>query len=97
MLDSMGDAVALIGNGRTDLLAWNPLGGAPQRGGIWQGFTRTPELERLWEATIPLGRVGVPDQLKGPALFLASQASSSVTGMTLPLDGGALGLVQAAY
>lgn len=64
---------------------------------IGGGAVLTPEIERLWEATIPLGKMGRPSQLKGPVLFLASEASSFVTGVTLPVDGGALDLSHASY
>jgi NAD(P)-dependent dehydrogenase (short-subunit alcohol dehydrogenase family) len=47
-----------------------------------------PEFkERLVRAT-PLGRLGEPSELVGPVLFLASSASSFVTGATLLVDGG---------
>jgi 2-dehydro-3-deoxy-D-gluconate 5-dehydrogenase len=36
----------------------------------------------------PLGRWGTPDDLVGPALFLASDAARFVTGAVLPVDGG---------
>jgi NAD(P)-dependent dehydrogenase (short-subunit alcohol dehydrogenase family) len=38
----------------------------------------------------PLGRVGQPDELIGPVVFLASPMASYVTGVTLPVDGGFL-------
>lgn len=39
---------------------------------------------------IPLGRFGKPDDHAGAALFLASSLSAWVTGVTLPVDGGAI-------
>ena len=38
----------------------------------------------------PLGRIGQPDEIAQPALFLASSMASYVTGVTLPVDGGVL-------
>ena len=48
------------------------------------------KLMQTWTSNIPLGRVGEPEELVGPALFLASDASSMVTGVILPVDGGFL-------
>ena len=40
---------------------------------------------------IPAGRWGLPADLKGPVVFLASEASNYVNGYTLAVDGGWLG------
>lgn len=40
------------------------------------------------EAQIPLGRYGLPQDLIGAALFLASEASDFITGQTIFVDGG---------
>ncbi len=45
-------------------------------------------LERVAAAT-PLRRIGDPDELVGPALLLASDAGSFITGEVLTVDGGA--------
>jgi 2-deoxy-D-gluconate 3-dehydrogenase len=39
---------------------------------------------------IPAGRWGVPDDLKGIAVFLASDAANYVSGAVIPVDGGFL-------
>jgi len=41
-----------------------------------------------WESLTPLGRLGEPEELRGAVLFLASDASSYVTGHDLVIDGG---------
>jgi gluconate 5-dehydrogenase len=41
------------------------------------------------EARIPMRRVGRPGELKGVAVFLASDASAYITGQTIVVDGGA--------
>ncbi|MBA2476706.1 MAG: SDR family oxidoreductase [Actinobacteria bacterium] len=50
---------------------------------------RPAVYRRLLDAT-PLGRFGAPAEIVGPALFLASDASSMVTGHVLAVDGGYL-------
>lgn len=40
------------------------------------------------KATVPLGRIGQPDDMAGIALFLASRAGSYLTGALIPVDGG---------
>ena len=47
-----------------------------------------PELEERVNTRTPAGRWGVPDDLAGTAVFLASKASDYVTGVALPVDGG---------
>ncbi len=68
---------------------------------IAPGFVKTdmsklrwsdPETLKQQESTIPLGRVGEPSDIIGAALFLASGASSHITGDTILVDGGVGGL-----
>lgn len=47
-----------------------------------------PEKVAYFERRIPLGRLGQPEDLAGPAIFLASDMSRYVTGAALLVDGG---------
>lgn len=47
------------------------------------------EVRRASIATIPLGRLGDPDELANLAVFLASDAASYITGQAIMVDGGA--------
>jgi NAD(P)-dependent dehydrogenase (short-subunit alcohol dehydrogenase family) len=49
-----------------------------------------PESQRYFLERTPMGRRGQPDEIVGAAVFLASSASSMVTGHTLAVDGGFL-------
>jgi NAD(P)-dependent dehydrogenase (short-subunit alcohol dehydrogenase family) len=50
-----------------------------------------PETRELIEQTVPLGRIGHPDDVAGLTIFLASKAGSYLTGTVIPLDGGITG------
>ena len=51
---------------------------------------QNPDYMRNFEQRIPLGRLGEPADIAGPAVFLASDLARYVTGVTLPVDGGFL-------
>ena len=55
---------------------------------IGGGLLHDPGLKAIFGALVPLGRVGQVEELKGLALFLASPASSYMTGAHLSVDGG---------
>ena len=51
-------------------------------------ITQDEGLLKATEAMIPMGRFGKPEEIVGAAVFLASDASSYVTGSTIVVDGG---------
>jgi NAD(P)-dependent dehydrogenase (short-subunit alcohol dehydrogenase family) len=66
---------------------------------IGPGFTATPLNAKAREdaaymanfaSRIPLGRIGTPEDIAGPAVFLASDMARYITGVTVPVDGGYL-------
>jgi NAD(P)-dependent dehydrogenase (short-subunit alcohol dehydrogenase family) len=60
------------------------------------GYTLTPmnkrpevaEQIKIFKRDTPMGRMAAPEEMVGPTVFLASRASSFVTGLDLIVDGG---------
>jgi NAD(P)-dependent dehydrogenase (short-subunit alcohol dehydrogenase family) len=76
---------------------WAPLG--VRVNGVAPGWIETPfianaaenpEIRRTIESATALRRLGRTDEVTGAVLFLASRASSYVTGQTIVVDGGFL-------
>ena len=55
---------------------------------IGGGHAHNPDLQNALAKDIPMHRVGLPDDIKGLALFLSSPASAYVTGQEIIIDGG---------
>jgi NAD(P)-dependent dehydrogenase (short-subunit alcohol dehydrogenase family) len=86
---------ALEGMTKSMAIEWGPHGIRVNT--LCPTFVRTPLTEqtfanperRAWiEAKIKLGRAGTLEDMMGPVLFLASDASALVTGAALLVDGG---------
>jgi NAD(P)-dependent dehydrogenase (short-subunit alcohol dehydrogenase family) len=76
-------------------MEWGPLG--VRVNAVAPGFTLTELARRLWDDenldnwrndNTPLRRIGYPEDMIGPTIFLASEASAFVTGQVLYVDGG---------
>lgn len=63
---------------------------------ILPGVTLTPLVEEATDAvkrervaaSVPLGRMGIPEDIGRLAVYLASEAAGFVTGVSIPIDGG---------
>jgi NAD(P)-dependent dehydrogenase (short-subunit alcohol dehydrogenase family) len=96
---SKAAAVNLVRQAALDLaphnVRVNAIAPGPFRTNIGGKGPPDPAAEARWATTIPLGRMGNPEEVQGMALLLASPASSFMTGGVYPVDGGALALSHA--
>jgi gluconate 5-dehydrogenase len=51
-------------------------------------IAENPELAKKYASAVPLGRIGMPEDMVGAVNFLVSDAASFVTGQTIYVDGG---------
>ena len=68
----------------------NAVGPGLIRTRLTEPFLKSPKFMKKYERLIPLGRVGVPEDVAGPAAFLASREADYVNGVLLFVDGGQL-------
>jgi 3-oxoacyl-[acyl-carrier protein] reductase len=68
----------------------NAVGPGLIRTRLSEPFLKNPKFMKKYEALIPMGRVGQPEDVTGPATFLASPDADYVNGVLLFVDGGQL-------
>ncbi|HEY5058730.1 MAG TPA: SDR family oxidoreductase [Gaiellaceae bacterium] len=61
---------------------------APGATNVERNLRDDPSYVEAWAPVIPLGRVAEPEDMVGPAVFLASDESAHVTGQLFYVDGG---------
>ncbi len=61
---------------------------APGATNVERNLADDPRYVETWSPLIPLGRVGEPEDMVGPAVFLASDESAYVTAQLFYVDGG---------
>src|SRR5216684_232706 len=66
----------------------NAVAPGPTETGMLNRFTGTAERKAALAASVPLGRVGAPEEIARAVVFLASDKASFVTGQILTADGG---------
>ncbi len=74
-----------------DQITVNAIAPGPFESKMMAFLLDDPERREMVRGTVPLGRIGRPDDAAGLALFLSSRAGSYLTGTVIPLDGGITG------
>ena len=66
----------------------NAVAPGPTETGMLNRFTGSAERKAGLISTVPLGRVGEPDEVANAILFLCSDRASFISGHVLSVDGG---------
>jgi NAD(P)-dependent dehydrogenase (short-subunit alcohol dehydrogenase family) len=66
----------------------NAVAPGPTDTGMLDRFTGNSDRKAALTSTVPLGRIGKPEELARAIVFLASDAASFVTGQIVTVDGG---------
>lgn len=75
-----------------DNITVNCIAPGPFASKMMEYMLDSDEKRKMVESTVPLGRIGSPEDAAGLALFLSSRAGAYLTGTVIPLDGGISGL-----
>jgi 3-oxoacyl-[acyl-carrier protein] reductase len=65
-----------------------PVLGATGLTELFMGQPDSPDIRQKFLSTIPLGRMSQPSDIANASVWLAEDASSFITGILLPVDGG---------
>ena len=74
-----------------DHITVNAIAPGPFESKMMAFLLDNPDTREQIERSVPIGRIGRPDDVAGLTLFLASRAGSYLTGTVIPLDGGITG------
>ena len=66
----------------------NAVAPGPIDTGMLTRFTRTPENKAALMTTVPMARLGLPEEIANAIVFIASEEASFITGHVLNVDGG---------
>ena len=66
----------------------NGVAPGPTDTGMLTRFTGTPENKATLATTVPMGRLGLSEELANAIVFIASDEASFITGHVLNVDGG---------
>ena len=87
---SKGGMIAMTKTLSRDLAPAGITVNAITPGVIETSFDLSPEARQRIDEMVPLGRIGVPEDIAHAALFLASPMASYITGATIDVNGGLL-------
>jgi NAD(P)-dependent dehydrogenase (short-subunit alcohol dehydrogenase family) len=85
-VEGMTKSVALevVGSG----IRVNSVAPGPIDTGMLTRFTKTPENKAALVTTVPMARLGLPEEIANAIVFIASDEASFITGQILNVDGG---------
>lgn len=71
-----------------DHITVNSIAPGPFESKMMEFVLNSDEGKAMVASSVPLRRIGAPEDVAGTAIFLASRAGAYLTGVTIPVDGG---------